>query len=75
MDSLAIFQVAASAAASACSGVGLILWLVSMGDLNRRAFDKKLLIIGQAVIGGFITIGSIVSCFLAIQLKSGKLTH
>ncbi|KAL4940067.1 hypothetical protein BDV06DRAFT_197485 [Aspergillus oleicola] len=38
-------------------------------------FDKKLLIMGQAIIGGVIIIGSIASCFLTINqvnIKSGQ---
>lgn len=74
MDLLLIFQLIASAAASASSGASLILWLLSIGGLDWRTFDKKLLIVSQAVIWGLIIIGSIVSYFLAIQqlnLKRG----
>lgn len=75
MDLLLILQVTASAAATACCGASLSLWLLSSGNLNQRALDKKLLIISQAVIYGVIIIGSFVSCFLVIQqtkFKSGK---
>jgi hypothetical protein len=75
MDFLLIFQVVASAAASACSAASLLLWLLSLEGLKRRVFDKKLLIIGQTVIGGVIIIGSIVPYILMIKQvnnKSGK---
>ncbi|KAL4923411.1 uncharacterized protein BDV17DRAFT_244544 [Aspergillus undulatus] len=60
------------AAASFSSGANLMLWLLSIGGLDWRAFDKKLLIIAQAVIGGLIVIGSVVSCYLAIQQANFK---
>ncbi len=72
MNLLLMFQVTASAAASACSGASLILWLLSLGNLKRRMFDKKLLIMGQVIIGGVIIIGSIASCFLTINQANIK---
>ncbi|KAL2811452.1 hypothetical protein BDW59DRAFT_179171 [Aspergillus cavernicola] len=72
MDLQLIFQLVASAAALTCSGASLTLWLLSIEPLDQRPFGKKLLIIGQAVIGGVIITGLVVSCYLAIQQANFK---
>ncbi|KAL4934985.1 hypothetical protein BDV06DRAFT_217756 [Aspergillus oleicola] len=66
MDLLLIFQLTASAAASVSSGANLILWLLSIGGLNWRTFDKKLLIVSQAVIWGLLLLAQ--SSFIYVRL-------
>lgn len=76
MDAQTTFQLTASTAASACSGASLAFWLLSVEARKQPAFHKKPVLLSQAVIGGVIIIGSIVSIVLAIRLassNSGKL--
>ncbi|TQB67760.1 hypothetical protein MPDQ_004812, partial [Monascus purpureus] len=72
MDAQTTFQLTASTAASACSGASLAFWLLSVEARKQPAFHKKPVLLSQAVIGGVIIIGSIVSIVLAIRLASSN---
>lgn len=72
MDSRLIFQLTASAIASICSGASLAFWLLSTEALSQPGLSKKRLILSQAVIGGVIILGSVVSVFLAIRQVYSK---
>ncbi|KAL4923031.1 uncharacterized protein BDV17DRAFT_25722 [Aspergillus undulatus] len=72
MDAQEIFQLAASTAASACSGASLAFWLLSIGAPHQPAFHSKPVLLSQAVIGGALIIGSITSIVLTIQQTNPK---
>ncbi|KAL2840805.1 hypothetical protein BJY01DRAFT_16130 [Aspergillus pseudoustus] len=72
MDAQAIFQLTASTAASVCSGASLAFWLLSAEVWKQPAFHKKPVLLSQAIIGGVIIIGSIVSIVLAIRQANPK---
>ncbi|KAL4993998.1 hypothetical protein BDV10DRAFT_177702 [Aspergillus recurvatus] len=71
MDAQGTFQLAASTAASACTGASLALWLLSIGA-NQPAFHSKPVLLSQAVIGGILIIGPITSVVLTIQQTNPK---
>jgi hypothetical protein len=70
-----IFQLVASTMASIFCGASLIFWLLSIDAMSLQRLSKKPLISSQAVIGGFVFLGSIASIFLALlesKLKERK---
>lgn len=76
MDSEVIFQLTASIIASIFCGASLAFWLLSIDAMSLQRLSKEPLISSQAVIGGFVFLGSITSVFLALLAadpKYGKL--
>lgn len=72
MDHRLQFQLAVSTAASVFSGASFALWLLSIEAFKQPAFNKKSVILSQAVISGVIILGSIASTFIAIRQASFK---
>lgn len=76
MDSELIFQLTASTIASICCGASLAFWLLSIKAMSLRRLSKEPLISTQAVIGGFVFLGSsasILLAFLQVNAKDGRL--
>jgi hypothetical protein len=76
MDSALIFQLTASILASICCGGSLAFWLLSIKSMSLRRLSKEPLISSQAVIGGFVFLGSTASillAFLEVNPKDGRL--
>lgn len=66
MNSEVVFQLTASIIASIFCGASLAFWLLSNDAMSLQRLSKEPLISSQAVIGGFVFLGSIASILLAL---------